>query len=153
MNKYLLLLFLAAAIYSIVGCDDSMSYQPKGDYISGYAVFADTNFVNQGGYYAVALYSTQKTPYTSVPHKSDSLKMSGFSNPYYFRINNGEKESCYLAIVWKKSSNSDEIPLVLATFGCDTTDNCQQHKLITFPNFTGMNYNIICWADTSKKLN
>ena len=135
------------------GCDYPDTYQPKGDYISGYAVFADTNYSSTAGYYAVALYSCQGSPMSTVPIKTDSIKMDGLTNPYYWRINLEQKENCFLAIVWKETNSTMEIPKVLGTYGCDTTRHCSDYKVIAFPNYTGANYNILCWADINKKLN
>jgi hypothetical protein len=145
------ILILVTALFN--GCDYPDTYQPKGDYISGYAVFADTNFITSSGYYAVALYSCQGSPMTSIPIKTDTIKMDGLTNPYYWRIGLDQKENCFLAIVWKESSSLNEIPVVLGTYGCDTSHYCTEHKVIAFPNYTGANYNILCWADTTKRLN
>jgi len=135
------------------GCDYPNTFQPKGDYISGWATFADSNYASGPGYYAVALYTCEKSPMSNVPIKTDSLNISGHSNPFYFRIDLTGDYSCYLAIVWKHSTSEHEIPVVLGVCGCDTLRNCSEYKVIAFPNYTGANYNIICWADTTKKLN
>ncbi len=135
------------------GCDYPVTYQPTGDYISGYAIFTDTDFMHGNGYYAIALYSCKGSPLTSIPYNTDTIKMDSLTNEYYWRIACEDKGNYYLAVVWKETASSHEIPMVLGTYGCDTTHFCHEHKVIAFPNFTGANYNILCWADSTKRLN
>lgn len=148
------LFFIILFLFSqIIGCDYPTTFQPKGDYISGWATFADTNYASGPGYYAVALYSCGNSPMSVAPIKTDSIPMSGLFNPFYFRISLSGDNNCYLAVVWKHTTSEHEIPVVLGTYGCDTTRNCSDYKVIAFPNFTGASYNMTCWADTTKKLN
>jgi hypothetical protein len=148
--KYVLHISFTLIIGLLIGCDDSGVYQSKGDYINGYAIFTDTSFIPYGGYYAIALYSNQGSPYHSIPLKTDSLQLKGFTNPYHFRIYFEDKQTCYLAIVWKRSASTGEVPFILGTFGCDTSYSCLNFKPVVFPNYTGANYNIICWPDTTR---
>ncbi len=153
MKNFSILFCSISLLIVYEGCDNSVTFQPKGDYISGYAVFADTNFMSGNGFYAIALYSCQGSPMTSIPYKTDSINMNGLSNPYYWRIECKDNGNYYLAVVWKESISANEIPMVLGTYGCDTTHFCHEHKAIGFPNFTGANYNILCWPDSTRKLN
>jgi hypothetical protein len=148
--KNLIILSLFVAFFTFWGCDDSGVLQSKGDYVNGYAIFVDTGFIRYGGYYAVSLYTNQNPPYRSIPLKTDSLQLKGYTNPYHFRIYWEDKQTCYLAVVWKRSLLTTEIPRILGTFGCDTSYSCQNFKPVVFPNYTGANYNIICWSDTTR---
>jgi hypothetical protein len=131
------------------GIDDS-PMQPKGDYISGYAYFVDNNYLNQGGYYAVALYDNNPAPFSYNPVKIENIDMSTL-NPHYYRLNWDGTGSYYAAVVWVRG-NGTSVPIVLGTYGCDTTHGCSDNKIIAFPNFTGADYNIRCWNDTTQRL-
>ncbi len=159
MDKKSLKLFFLAAIllmllFSIQSCTD-MGYQPSGDYISGWVMIYDTNLI-PGGYYAISMYANKSNPFDTLPIKSDSLKLERDYNIYkcYYRINNNINGSYYFAVTWIEYpvQQYDKLP-VLGTRGCDTNKDCTNHELISFPNFTGANYNIISWADTAKNLN
>ena len=147
--KHITYFFISTITFLYISCDYSGDYYPKGDYISGYISFVDSNFILSGGYYAVALYSNQSTPYHSVPLTTDTLHTAGASSPYHYRIYWENKSTCYLGIVWKRTSGESEIPRVLGIYGCDTSYSCTDFKSIFFPNYTGANYNIICWTDTT----
>ena len=147
-TKYSLILILVVAL--IGGCDESgMNYQPKGDNISGYAYFIDTNFAHGGGYYAIALF--ENSPIHSVPVVVDTLNLTG-ANPFYYRISYEGTNNMYASVVWMRSTGSIS-PLILGTYGCDTAQHCLNAETIPFPNYTTSNYNIACWADTTRRLN
>ena len=150
MNRKLITYyFLPALAFLSFSCDFSDNYYPKGDYISGYITFVDTNFMSSGGYYAVALYSNQSSPYNSIPLTTDTLKIAGATSPYNYRIYYENKSACFLGIIWERTTSESEIPRVLGTYGCDTSYSCTDFKSINFPNFTGANYDVICWTDTT----
>jgi hypothetical protein len=145
----LAVLSIISTIFLIQSCGYDTSMQPQGNYISGYAAFVDTNYVHYGGQYSIALYSssTSGTPLAVTP-----ISMSG-TNPFYYRIQWDGTGACYAAIVWVRNSGSNELPIILGTYGCDTSHTCNSGQSITFPNFSGANYNIICWTDTTQRLN
>jgi len=147
-KKYSVILIILFAF--ICGCDETgMNYQANGDYISGYASFMDTNFAHGGGYYAIALY--ESSPMQGSPTILDTLVFNG-SNPYSYRISYGGSNNMYAAVVWMRSSGNSN-PIILGTYGCDTTQHCSNPNSIAFPNYSGSNYNILCWADTTRRLN
>jgi hypothetical protein len=141
-------LFLALILQS---CDDNITFQPKGNYVSGYVFFADTHFVEGNGNYAVALYPVECPAFSSKPLCTQYIDTKE-ANYTYFRVSWEGEAKLMLAVVWKFDSTIHRRPLILGTYGCDTTHGCSTHKLIEFPNFTGYDFNIISWADTSKKL-
>ncbi len=159
MNKKSVSLLLLAAIFvlllfSLQSCTD-MGYQPSGDYISGWAIIGDTNLLT-GGYYAISVFANRQNPFDTLPLRSDSLNLVRYTYDYrsYYRISGLPSGSYFLAVTWIEYplQSYNRVP-VLGTWRCDTIANCTNHELIPFPNFTGANYNIIAWADTSKKLN
>lgn len=132
-------------------CDDGV--QAKGDSIHGNIIFVDSNFVSQSGYYAMALYSYQNSPFSSVPIKTQFIDIN-LPKPLQYTMSWEGGGYYYLAAVWIDSSaGSNSIPKVLGTFGCDTSHSCIYSTGIAFPNYTGHNFDILCWADTTKKLN
>ena len=131
-----------------------MSYQPSGNYVSGWIIINDTALV-PGGYYALSVYESTANTFQNAPMRSDSLKLEKHYTDYrvFYRIYDVPQGSYYFAITWiHYPPLGGKLP-VLGTWGCDTTHGCSEHKLIPFPNYTGASYNILGWADTSKKLN
>lgn len=149
INKVILLLF-AAFLITIFSCGNDFTVQPKGDYISGYAIFIDTNYIRAGGYYAAALYSASHP--SGSPISINRIDMSGL-NPHYYRVSYNGEGNYYGAIIWVHEPNpQNSHPMILGVYGCDTSQTCGNSQPIAMPNFTGANYNIICWADTSHSL-
>jgi hypothetical protein len=149
------LCFTGVYLSSIIsGCDEP-TFQPPGDYISGYVFFVDTNFILGDGYYAVSLYRHKPQPFDTLPVSSDSIEMKksiSFSYAYY-RVSSGYGGVYYVAVNWICIVDSFRTTYpVLGTLGCDTTRGCTEHQLIEFPNYTGASYDFKSWADTSKRL-
>jgi hypothetical protein len=156
-NKFLNIILYAilflSLLYLVESCDD-MSYQPSGNYISGWVTFSDTNFV-RGGHYAISMYANKPNPFDTIPIRSDSLPMKVYGNgrQVYYRFNCNDKASYYFGITWINSNVGPNIrPPGMGTLGCDTSSNCNSYELITFPNFSGADYNIFCWTDTTKRV-
>jgi hypothetical protein len=153
LNIILYAILFLSLLYLVQSCDD-MSYQPSGDYISGWVTFSDTNFIH-GGYYAISMYPKKSYPFDTLPIRSDSLPMKQYGNgrQSYYRFSCTDNGSYYFGITWINSVlGPNHRPPVLGTLGCDTTSNCTSFKLITFPNFSGADFNIFCWTDTSKRI-
>lgn len=145
------LLFSAGIIlFQSCGFDDT-SMQPKGNYISGYAIFVDTQLNYYGGNYAVALYNKVQNPFSYNPVTIKNIDLSGGPAPTtpYWRIEKEGDGDYYAAIVWVRNTGSLP-PIVLGTYGCDTCRTCNNNAVISFPNFTGANYNITCYTDTTR---
>ena len=156
-KNYFQLLILSILLFVLLlfmqSCSDN-SFQPSGDYISGWVIFNDTNFI-RGGYYAISMYENNSNPFSYMPLRSDSLPMKkyGTGNMIYYRFTNNDNGHYYFGVTWIQSPPvQNQRPPVLGTLGCDTNSNCSDHLLIAFPNFTGANYNIVSWTDTTKRL-
>ena len=158
MKKKYLQLILLLIIFSVLllftqSCSDN-SFQPSGDYISGWITFNDTNFV-RGGYYAISMYANKSSPFDTLPLRSDSLNMKVYGNgrQVYYRFTNEINGAYYFAVTWIQTPVIPSVrPPVLGTLGCDTNVNCRDHEIIMFPNFSGASYNILCWTDTTKRI-
>jgi hypothetical protein len=156
-SKYLNIIIYAilflSLLYFVQSCTD-MGYQPSGDYISGWVTFSDTNFL-AGGYYAISMYKNKSNPFDTLPIKSDSIPMktTGNGKHAYYRITTVNSGSYYFAVTWIRSALGPNVkPPVVGTLGCDTTINCSSFTLITFPNFSGADFNIFSWTDTTKRV-
>ncbi|MGH2574665.1 MAG: hypothetical protein ACRDFC_03085 [Ignavibacteria bacterium] len=151
----LILPFLLVLWMLIQSCGEA-GYQPQGDYISGHVFFSDTNLITSGGYYAVSVYEDQAQPYTYFPLKSDSIDVSNYSqlgSVYYRGSPPAVPGTYYFAVTWVRSPYDPNYrPPVLGTLGCDTLRSCTTYSRIAFPNFTGANYNILAWSDTTRRL-
>lgn len=149
ISTFFAVLFSAGVILlQSCGIEDS-SMQPKGNYISGYAMFVDTNLYHDGGYYAVGLYNKVQNAFSYNPVTVKGIDLvTQRPNPVYWRIEKGGDGDFYAAIIWVRN-NSILPPIVLGTYGCDTNHTCTSYQLISFPNFTGASYNILCWNDTT----
>jgi hypothetical protein len=148
--KYLMLSSFSLIVIYMTACGDPPTFQSKGDYICGNVIFADTNFVEQGGTYAVALYPYETPGFTSKPLATEIVSEREMY-PLYFRIKWGGKGYCYAAVVWIDTIRKAD-PIILGAYGCDTTHGCMNPKIIEFPNYTGTNYNILSWADTTRRI-
>ncbi len=145
--------FLFVFLLVMQSCNmDDLATQPKGDYIDGFALFIDTNYVTSGGNYGIALYNNNPSPFIYEPVYVDTINLAGIvsGHSYSYRMHWGGKGNYFAAVVWMR--NSGGTPIVLGTYGCDTCHTCTSHEVIAFPNFTGSNYNIRCWNDTSQAL-
>jgi hypothetical protein len=154
LQSCILFLLTMAWLYSFQGCDDS-SVQSSGDHISGYITFTDTNLV-YGGYYAVSMYENRSNPFDTLPLRSDSLTLSKNGNQYksYFKFSGVSNGQYYFGVTWIKYPFNPALkPPVLGTRGCDTAHNCTNHILISFPNYSYEDCNILSWTDTAKRLN
>ena len=154
--RTLLNMIPAAAIGLFLYSCEEPTFQPAGDYISGYVFFVDTNLISAGGYYAVSVYRNKSQPFDTLPVSIDSLEILRNSNYRYsyYRVECKYSGSYFVAVNWISSPGAlGPPPPVLGTLGCDTAHSCSSHEIITFPNFTGASYDILSWTDTSKKLN
>lgn len=154
INTFLLALIFLLLLLSLQSCSD-MAYQPSGDYVSGWVTIADTNLLT-GGYYAISVFANKPGAFDTLPLKSDSLNLVRYTYDYksYFRVSGVPSGSYYFAVTWIDYPLQPlNILPVLGTRGCDTSRSCTNHELIPYPNFTGASYNILSWADTSKRLN
>ena len=150
----LFFIILLSFIYFTGGCDDS-GVEEKGDHVTGYVTFTDTN-LTQGGYYAVSMFENKSNPFNFNPLRSDALTMTKNGNQYicYFKFSGVASGSYYFAVTFNKTPpDTTRVPPVLGTRGCDTNHNCTAHKLIAFPNYSYEDCNILSWTDTTKKLN
>ena len=155
INLLVLAVIFLILLFSLQSCSD-MGFQAEGDYITGYIMVFDTNFI-PGGYYALSMYANKSNPFDTLPLRSDTLIFvhgyDGRSRCQY-RIYDVPKGCYFFAVTWiEYPPRACSILPVQGTWGCDTSRSCTSHKLVTFPNFTGIQYNILAWADTSKKLN
>ena len=137
---------------SISACDDNITFQPEGDYVSGYISFVDTFFVTHRDHYSVALYPIETPPFYSRPVECTKIHLESNQSTFYFRISYQGQGTFYLAAVWNFDYNSFCKHIVLVIYGCDTTHGCTTYKYVDFPNFTGLDHNFLCWSDTSKRL-
>jgi hypothetical protein len=149
--KYCIYPFVLCLSIFMLGCDEP-TYQPQGDYISGYVNFVDTNLVLCNSYYCVSIYRNKSQPFDTLPVTKDSLEIrtNGSQRYGYYRVQNSIKGAYYVAVNWVCILSNRHY--VMGTLGCDTAYSCTNHELIAFPNFTGASYDILSWADTSKRL-
>jgi hypothetical protein len=153
-NNLLLIGIIANILVSLlIGCQDSSTnYQSEGNYISGYVQYADTNFVTEGGYYAIALFPNRNSPFSCQPIKTQIIDKP-WNIPKYYRMFWDGNDQYYLAVVWVNDTNEISCLKLQGALGCDTSRTCNDYHRVAFPNFTGNDYNIVYWADTAKKLN
>ena len=124
--------------------------QSTGNSIQGKITFVDSSFYTQGGTYAVALYAYK--PPASFSYEPVAVQNISPSKSVNYTISYDGGGYYYIAVVWINNSNISELPMVLGVHGCDTTHNCDNEISIAFPNYTGHSFDIVSWADTTKKL-
>ena len=153
LKIYLSLSFCLLAVF-IAACQTPVDLNPTGDKLSGYVTHINMNLI-PGGYYSVSLYSADSVnPFHRVPVQTDSLNLKRRDNLYETMwsmsgISNGRY---YVAATWSRYPKvPNEIPMVLGTYGCDTSASCTDYKVVSFPNYEGVFRNILSWTDTTKK--
>jgi hypothetical protein len=159
MRKLLIVIpsiILLVIVLSVVSCDTPTDLNPPGDAFAGYVYFIDTNFTYSNGFYAIAVYKEGDNPFTSKPLKIDSLsdiELVGSRYQSAYKIHDMPTGKYFIASTWIKYPVEENCnPIVLGTYGCDTSYTCTSHRKLVFPNFTGNFINIYSWADTSKRL-
>lgn len=154
LSSVVFALAMFSMFYFVSGCDDS-GIQNEGDYVTGYVTFTDTNLI-QGGNYGISMYRNKSNPFDTMPIRSEAITMTKTNNQYkcYFKFSGVESGSYYFAVTFNRTpAIPNRLIPVLGTRGCDTNRNCTSHKLVTFPNHSYEDCNIISWTDTLKRLN
>jgi len=146
----------ALILIIIIGCDVQDINRP-GDKLSGYIRHVDTNLYLNGGFYSVSVYSADSTnPFLRVPIRTDSIhQLVRVDFQYYspYDMDGIQPGRYYVAATWSRYPRiPNEIPIVLGTFGCDTSASCTSHTVLVYPDVTGHFRNIISWTDLSKRL-
>jgi len=153
-SAILFFIILPSLFYFAGGCDDS-GVEEKGDHVTGYVTFTDTN-LTQNGYYAISMFENKSNPFYSKPLRSDALTMTKNGNQYkcYYKFSGVASGSYYFAVTFNRTPiDTVRVPPVLGTWGCDNNPNCTAHKLVVFPNYSYEDCNILSWTDTLKRLN
>jgi hypothetical protein len=149
--QYLVTLVISALI--LQACDDNTSYPAEGNTISGQISFVDTHFVTHNGYYGVALYPYLFPAFSNEPIQIDTLILQGTEPSEYELTYDGYSNYFFLAVVWMCDSCNITKPYVMGAYGNDTIPTGQRLPTrISFPNNPKKYYNILAWADTSKRI-
>ncbi len=155
-------IFIIIAMYLVPvfyeSCGITNDPNPPGDNLTGVVTFIDTNLITTNGYYAAAVYYADSiTPFNKYPLRTDSLVLRKRDNQVYegtFDMNGIAAGKYFVAAIWVRCpSISTEIPKVLGTYGCDTSENCKSNTTIYYPNYQGNFRDFKAWTDTAKKFN
>ncbi len=143
----------------ICSCDSPQDLNRPGDKLDGYVIYIyDTLLAANGGFYSVSVYSADSTdPFNRVPIRTDSIKqiyMYGYNYEAPYSMDDIPDGRIYIASTWSKYPRVlNEIPIVLGTYGCDTSAACTTYVSVLYPNTQGNYRNLTSWADTTKRLN
>jgi len=142
----------------ITGCESPQDINRPGDKLDGYISYKDTNLTTLNGFYSVSVYNADSTnPFNRVPIRTDSLHDFYIENVHYnamYSMDGIPEGRIYVAATWSRYPKiTNEIPIVLGTYGCDTNFLCTSHKAIDYPNYQGNFRNIYSWTDTTKRMN
>ena len=140
------------------GCESPQDPNRPGDKMDGFITFTDTNLTTAGGFHSVSIYfADSSNPFNRIPVKTDSLKIIYKVDFHYvaeYSMDGIPAGNIFVASTWSKYPGiTNEIPIVLGTYGCDTSSACSTHTSILYPNIQGNFRNIISWTDTTKRLN
>ena len=128
-----------------------------GDNLKGYITHVDTNLVTTGGFYSVSVFNADSTdPFYRIPVMTDSMTLSRQGDRYwsFYSMTGIPVGNFYVAATWSSYPRiPNEIPIVLGTYGCDTSSSCTTHTLIMYPNYQGNFRNITSWTDLGKRMN
>lgn len=155
--KYIYYIIIVIVIL-FIGCDSPMDMNRPGDKLSGYVTHIDTNLYLIGGYYSVSVFSADSTsPFNRVPVRTDSIhQLIRVDFHYYspYDMDGIPPGRYYVASTWSRYPRvENEIPIVLGTYGCDTSASCTSHIMLPYPNYQGHFRNITSWTDLNKRLN
>jgi hypothetical protein len=150
-----IIVFLTVLIF---GCESPQDMNRPGDKLDGYIFFVDSNFAAGGGFYSVSVYSADSiNPLARVPIRTDSLNniyKYGFGYEVQYSMDDIPGGRILIASTWSRYPRiPNEIPMILGTYGCDTSSTCTTHVPVLYPNTQGNFRNIWSWADTTKRLN
>lgn len=153
--KYFLTI-LIIFIVSLYGCDSPQDMNRPGDKLSGYITHIDTNLHLDSGFYSVSVYNADSlNPFNRVPVRTDSMTLTRRDALYESKYDMDGIQSgrYYIAATWSRYPRiPNEIPVVLGTYGCDTSASCTTHKIVIYPNTEGIFRNITSWTDLNKRL-
>jgi len=154
----IILYIIAAILIIIIGCESPQDLNRPGDKMDGYITYSDTNLLTINGYYSVSVYNAEvQDPLNRIPIRTDSLKdfyKMGLHYEVMYSMDGIPAGKFYVAATWSRYPKvANEIPIVLGTYGCDTSSSCSSHKVIIYPNTEGNFRNIYAWTDTTKHLN
>ncbi len=140
----------------IAACDSPTDPGRSGDKLSGYVTHMDSVLYFTGGYYSISVYNADSVnPFNRVPVRTDSLNLKKRDWLYEttYSMDDIPEGRYYIAATYSKYPKvPNEIPLVLGTYGCDTTFNCSANKMVEYPNYEGKFRNILSWTDPAKRL-
>ncbi|MEO8512131.1 MAG: hypothetical protein ABI543_01095 [Ignavibacteria bacterium] len=149
----ILVLFLAL----IAACDGPVDPGRSGGKMTGYITHTDSILYMSGGYYSVSIYDADSSnPFNRVPVRTDSLNLHRMDWRYQttYSMDDIPAGRYCIASTWSSYPRvANEIPIVLGTYGCDTTRNCTDYGIVIYPNYEGHFRNIISWTDPTKRLN
>ncbi len=155
MIKYIAYLYLIA--FFCAGCSMPDDLNRPGDKLTGYITHIDTNLMLSGGFYSVSVYNAELSdPFNKVPVRTDSMKLTRRDALYEssYDMDGIAPGKYHVASTWSRYPRvENEVPIVLGTYGCDTSASCTDHKIIVYPNLEGNFRNITSWTDLAKALN
>jgi hypothetical protein len=158
--KYLIIQVLIIILALLAGCESPSDMNRPGDRLSGYITHFDTNvIITSSGFYSVSVFSADSVvPFNKIPVRTDSLRLTRrpdlivYESTY--QMDGIPPGSYYVAATWSRYPRvPNEIPMLLGTYGCDTSYTCTNHIVVVYPNFDGNFRNILCWSDTLRKMN
>lgn len=153
--KYILAIefFFLIFLYS---CDNPADFNRPGDKLSGYITHVDTILNLNGGFYSVSVFNADSTsPFLRIPVRTDSMTLTRRDNLYEstYDMDGIQAGRYYVAATWSRYPRvPNEVPIVLGTYGCDTSRTCTNHIIIVYPNFEGHFRNLTSWTDLGKRL-
>ncbi|MCC6866376.1 MAG: hypothetical protein IT280_09490 [Ignavibacteria bacterium] len=147
---------LFIVLIAFIACDPAIDVNRTGDKLSGYVTHIDSTLFMQGGFYSISIYNADSTnPFNRVPVRTDSLnlKRRDWIWETTYDMNNIAPGRYYIAATWSKFPRvQNEIPIVLGTYGCDTSYSCIDYKIVEYPNYQGQFRNIKAWTNPAKRL-
>jgi len=156
--KYLIVQVLIV-ILVFVGCESPQDLNRPGDKLAGYITHFDTNLILNSGYYSVSIFSADSVvPFDKIPVRTDSLRLTRRHDLIVYETTYTMEGIApgryYVAATWSRYPRvQNEVPILLGTYGCDTSASCTNHIIVVYPNFDGKFRNIMSWSDTLRRMN
>jgi hypothetical protein len=136
-NLFIVLLSVVSALL-VCACGNDVAGSNSNDTsISGTVTYIDSGFYfNSLYYYAVCIYGDSTAPLSHNPISIDSVQVNLQSKTAYYKVSGLSPGNYYAASTYIRRSDKVVVSL-LGSYGCDTSPNCPNLKVINVPSSAG----------------
>ncbi|MFI5145448.1 MAG: hypothetical protein ACHQJ4_07610 [Ignavibacteria bacterium] len=137
-RNQLIVFFIMVIPVLFYSCGNDVAGSNSNDNsISGTVSYIDSGFYfNSLYYYAVCIYGDSTTPLSHTPISIDSVQINLQSKTAYYKVSGLSPGNYYAASTYIRRSDK-VVASLLGSYGCDTSPNCPNLKIINVPSSAG----------------